>query len=67
MQANPSNFQCIVFEKESHQRDIILEDKVIVKSVDSVKVLGVTIDNELRFKDHISTVCQRRKNKFGAL
>ena len=38
MQANPSKFQFIVFEKESHQRDIILEDNVIVKSVNSVKL-----------------------------
>ena len=41
MQANPSKFQFILLEKESHQRDIILEDNVIVKSVNSVKLLGV--------------------------
>ena len=32
MQANPSKFQFIVFEEKSHQRDIILEDNVIVIS-----------------------------------
>ena len=67
MQANPSKFQFIVFEKESHQRDIILEDNVIVKSVNSVKLLGVTIDNKLRFKEHISTMCQKAGKQMGAL
>ena len=64
---NPSKFQFIVFEKESHQRDIILEDNVIVKSVNSVKLLGVTIDNKLRFKEHISTMCQKAGKQMGAL
>ena len=67
LQANPSKFQFIVFEKESHQRDIIREDNVIVKSVNSVKLLGVTIDNKLRFKEHISTNCQRAGKQMSAL
>ena len=67
MQANPSKFQFIVFEKESYQRDIILEDNVIVKSVNSVKLLGVTIDNKLRFKEHKSSMCQKAGKQMGAL
>ena len=67
MQANPSKFQFIVFEKESYQRDIIREDNVIVKSVNSVKLLGVTIDNKLRFKEHKSTMCQKAGKQMGAL
>ena len=67
MQANPTKFQFIVFEKESYQREIILEDNVIVKSVNSVKLLGVTIDNKLRFKEHISTMYQKAGKQMGAL
>ena len=68
MLANPSKFQFIVLDKESHQRDIILEDNVIVKLV-FMKLLGVTIDNKLRFKKHISTIhmCQKAGKQMGAL
>ena len=44
MQANLYKFQFIVFEKESLNRDVILKDNVFVKSANSVKLLGVTID-----------------------
>ena len=70
MLANPSKFYFIVLDKESHQRDIILEDNVIVKSVFmTVKLLEVTIDNKLRFKKHISTIhmCQKAEKQMGAL
>ena len=56
-----------LLQKKVARTDIILEDNVIVKSVNSVKLLGVTIDNRLRFKEHISTMCQKAGKQMGAL
>ena len=49
MKTNPFKFQFIVFEKNLHHNS---EDNVVIKTVNSVKLLGVTIDNELKFKEH---------------
>ena len=34
---------------------------------DRVKLLGVTIDNKLRFDTHLSEICQKAENKLSAL
>ena len=34
---------------------------------ENVKLLGVTIDNKLRFDDHLSEVCKKAENKLSAL
>ena len=35
----------------------------IIKSVNSVKLLGITIDNRLNFKEHLTNICKKVSNK----
>ena len=42
-------------------------EEKIIKSEDSVKLLGVTIDNKLRFKEHVSHLCKKVSLKLHAL
>ena len=39
----------------------------MIKGSTSVKLLGVTIDNELNFAEHVSTLCRKASQKFHAL
>ena len=38
-----------------------------MKGQDSVTLLGVEIDNELNFNDHISNICKKAGNKINAI
>ena len=49
---NPCNFSC---------------DDIFIKNSLSEKILGVTIDNNLDFSDHISNICQTANQKLNAL
>ena len=42
-------------------------DQDIIKCEDSVKLLGVTIDNKLAFKEHLSNLCKKVSLKLHAL
>ena len=42
-------------------------DQNIIKCEDSVKLLGVTIDNKLAFKEHLSNLCKKVSLKLHAL
>ena len=42
-------------------------DQDIIKCEDSVKLLGVTIDNKLTFKEHLSNLCKKVSLKLHAL
>ena len=39
----------------------------IIECENSVKLLGVTIDNELKFNEHISNICKKANQKLHAL
>ena len=60
MQANPENFQFIIFDKERQPRSLQLNYNVIIQSVSIVKLLGVNIDVELNFKSSHSHVAYAR-------
>ena len=38
-----------------------------VWEINQVKLLGVTIDNELKFNDHITKICRKSNSKLSAL
>ena len=40
---------------------------IIIKSVKSVKLLGVVIDNKLTFNTHIDSICSKAKSSISAL
>ena len=39
----------------------------IIKSSNSVKLLGITIDNKLNFKEHLTNICKKVSNKLHGL
>ena len=58
IKANPSKFQFMVISSERiEQKCLDIENGITLQSEPSVKVLGVTIDDLLRFNEHISACC----------
>ena len=69
MIANPEKFHCIILTKDkalNSDIEIKIGDKRI-KSEKSVRLLGVTIDNQLNFDKHISEVCKKSSTQLNAL
>jgi hypothetical protein len=58
MQANPGKFQAIFLGSRQDHVSLTVEGKSIA-AVDSVKLLGVNIDNKLTFSTHIQELCQK--------
>ena len=57
MKANPGKFRAIAVEMHTHSEGISFSLRGnIVRCEDSVKLLGVTIDFQLNFDEHISNV-----------
>ena len=66
-QANPENFQFIIFDKEQQPRTLQLNHSVTIQSVSNVKLLGVNIDVELNFNHHIALLCNKAGRQINAL
>ena len=64
MRANPEKFQLILNSKSKHK--LMLGDASITNS-NQVKLLGINIDNELTFKEHINQICKTASCKLNAL
>lgn len=58
MQANPSNFQMIMFKRRPITCTLNV-DEIEVTSGNLVKLLGVEFDDKLKFSVHISSVCKK--------
>jgi hypothetical protein len=60
LQANPNKFQFMLFDRmqDSVSEDLTV-DGVSIKSVQSVKLLGVTLDCKLNYTEHITNLCRR--------
>ena len=68
MKANPGKFQAIAVGKHTHSENICFNlGDDIVKCEDSVKLLGVTIDFQLDFDEHISNVCKKASRQLNVL
>ena len=64
MKANPDKFQAIAIGNKSKNGDIkfnLDENEILCEN--EVKLLGVTIDYQLKFNTHISAICKERKRK----
>ena len=68
MLANPSKFQAIVLckSKETIKTNFQIRDKII-ESKESVDLLGITIDDKLKFDSHIQELCRKSGGQLNSL
>ena len=69
MIVSPDNFQAIVLNKNRSDltnTNFQVENQVI-KSVSSVELLGIQIDDKLNFNLNISKICRSAANQLNAL
>ena len=59
MIANPSKHQGMILGKTDHQFNFSVND--------SVELFGVTIDKDLTFKQHVSSICKKLKNQLSVM
>ena len=66
---NPQKFQAIILDKEkSNLTSIPLTiDNQTIKSVPSLELLGIHLDDKLNFNFRISSICRSATNKLNAL
>ena len=57
MLANPGKFEFMILSKNTVSKSIVTDSKTIELSK-SVKLLGLTIDNKLKFGIHINNICK---------
>ena len=54
------------FSRTEHNTNLNLNGKII-RTSDSLKILGVTIDNKLNFNEHINDVCNKASQRVGVI
>ena len=66
---NPDKFQAIILDKKkSNLTNIPMTiDNQTIKSVPSVELLGIHLDDKLNFNLHISNICRSAVNQLNAL
>ena len=69
MIVNPEKFQSIIIDRKGKEKNPIeLDiDGKIIKSEDSVKLLGLEIDSKLNFEKYISSLCNKSAGQLNAL
>ena len=69
MIVNPGKFQSIIIESSKgkiNPQSLKINDNFIETS-ESVKLLGIEIDNHLNFQSHVSTICRKAAGQLNAL
>ena len=54
------------FSCTEHSTNLNLNGKII-RTSDSLKILGVTLDNKLNFNKHINDVCNKASQRVGVI
>ena len=67
MKANPKKFQFMILGKTSRQPITLNINQIKVKESQKVLLLGLTIDNQLTFKDHVDMLCSTANYKLHVL
>ena len=67
MVANASKFQLMFLPKYKNIDKNMFFDGKIIKSQDTVELLGITLDKNINFKRHIQSICRKANNKTKAL
>ena len=66
MMANPGKFQFMLLGKNTKNQTLQIQNNTL-KSFQSVKLLGLTIDNNLKFDTHIDNLCKTASAKIKSL
>ena len=67
MKANPGKFQFMFLEVKNIALFSLNVNGKIIPCSNEVKLLGITIDNRLKFKKHIEELCKKASHKLHAL
>ena len=68
MQANPGKSLAIGVGKKTHDKHLNLNvSDTHIKCEDVVRLLGVNIDNQLNFDQHINNLCRKAGQQLNAL
>ena len=69
MIVNPDKFQVIIIDKKKgdHTNENVFIDNKQIKTVSSVELLGIQLDDKLNFSSHISNICKSAANQLNAL
>ena len=69
MIVNPDKFQAIAVKRNNKIKDSysLNLNQEVMNSENSVKLLGVEIDNKLSFEKHISTLVKKASNQLNAI
>jgi hypothetical protein len=61
MKANPDKIQAIAIGKKTNKHNLTFNlNGNNITCEDNVKLLGVTIDSNLNFNNHISEICKKK-------
>ena len=65
---NSNKFQAIILNRKEAQaaHKLIIDNKEI-KTTNSIKLLGINIDDQLKFNEHISVLCSKAAMQLNAL
>ena len=66
MKPNPDKYQAMVLGKTEDKLNFKLAD-IDIKTTEKTCLLGVVLDNELKFEDHISSICRKVSAQISAL
>ena len=64
MKANPNKCHLLLTTKGP---DVVFIDEIQITSSTAETLLGITIDSELNFKNHLSVICNKVRRKTNAL
>ena len=67
MVANPSKFQLMFLSKYKNIEKNMSFDGKTIKSSATVELLGITLDKNINFKQHMQNICRKANNKTKAL
>ena len=68
LQVNFNKYQCMLLEHKNKERTVNISiERENVEQSQSIKILGVHLDEQLNFSYHISEICKRTSRQVGIL
>ena len=67
MKVDPEKFQFMILRKKSYQPQKLFLNTFTIDESDEVELVGLIIDKELKFSNHIDKLCRNPQYKVHAL